>query len=57
MSTMTFETWMAAVDKIISDRFMGLTSDDLPDYNYSDMHSDGATPKEAAEEAIENADN
>jgi hypothetical protein len=51
---MTFEDWMKAVDREISDK-IGLTSDDLPDICYRDMYDDGDSAKTVAKRAIRNA--
>lgn len=51
---MSFEKWLAEVDKILN-RTYGLSHDDLPDIDYRSLYEDGATAIEAAEEAVENA--
>ena len=48
---LTFDEFMARVDKILSDRLY-LTSDDLTDVAYADMHEDGVSPAAAARAAI-----
>jgi hypothetical protein len=50
-----YAAWMAKVDAILV-RKTGLDSNDLPDICYRDMHDDGASPSEAAREAIRYAD-
>ena len=51
MSEVTFEMYMKAVNRILTDRVM-LSSQDLPDIAYYDMYNDGVTPAEAAQEAL-----
>lgn len=50
-----FDTWMKQVNieigKIIG--FIGIDSDDLIDYPYRDAYEDEATPREVAEEVLE----
>ena len=55
MNTKTFEQWMQLVDKIISDKLMGMTSEDLPDICYRDYYDDGMTPRQVAAMAIRSA--
>lgn len=50
---MTFERWMDQVDRILAS-MCGFTSSDLADIAYWDMWHDGASPQEAAEEALNN---
>lgn len=49
---LTFDAWMAAVDKAIA-RVCGLSALDLADYHYWDAWSDGCDPTEVAEEVLE----
>ena len=51
----TFEHWMKSVDKIISDKLMGMTSADLPDMCYRDYYDDGMSPRQVAAMAIRSA--
>lgn len=51
----TFETWKAAVDKIIAARLYGLTADDLPDCPYRRWYEAKLSPREAASRAIKTA--
>lgn len=48
---MTFQKWMAKVDKILFDQF-GVTSSELPDQLWADMHED-LSPQEAVDIALE----
>ncbi len=48
---MTFQRWMAAVDRIIAAK-CGFTSADLPDVCYADWFDDGVSPKSAASRAM-----
>ena len=50
---LTFPEWMKRVDRAISAR-LGLGANDLADQPYADWWESGMTPKEAAEEAIQN---
>ena len=52
---LAFDEWMHRVDAEIGRR-TGLSSADLPDCNYRDWFDDGYTVREAAQEAIENAE-
>ena len=47
-----FAAWMNAVDSIISARFMGLTTADLPDCCYGDWYDEGLSPRSAAARAV-----
>jgi hypothetical protein len=47
-----FDEWMRAVDLEVQ-AIAGVSYRDLPDWNYRDAYESGATPKEAAEEALE----
>lgn len=53
-SSLSFEDWMKAVDKEVNKR-IGLSSSDLPDIAYADMHQDGVSPVSAAKKAIRGA--
>lgn len=50
---MEFETWMAKVDRWLEGH-VGFNSNDLADIGYWDLWHNGATPREAAEEALAN---
>lgn len=54
MPRLTFDEWMKRVDAHVS-RICGLSYSDLPDIAYRDMYDDGASPKEAAQEALAEA--
>ena len=41
--------WLVLVDNLLVD-FVGFQHDDIPDYNWWSLHSDGYTPEEAFEE-------
>ena len=47
-----FRLWMSKVNAIIASRLCGLTSDDLPDWNYRDAYDEGTTPSRAAAQAM-----
>ncbi len=47
----TFDAWMQRVDAILKERFQ-VSSDDLPDVCYTDMHDRGDTPSQAAAHAL-----
>jgi hypothetical protein len=49
---MSFAEWMAKVDAILV-RKCGLDSRDLEDWAYADAFEDGASPAEAAREALQ----
>ena len=49
-----FETWMAEVDRRLV-LACGMGVDDLPDYNYRDAFDEGISPKEIANEALDEA--
>jgi hypothetical protein len=49
--TPTFEVWMREINRFM-ERVVGVSSDDLPDWSYWDAWSDGATPKDAARDAL-----
>jgi hypothetical protein len=51
---MTFNEWMEQVDCEIEQAY-GLSSSDLPDWNYADAFEDGMTPVSAADEAMSHA--
>ena len=51
----TFDQWMSEVNAILAAKFGGLTSDDLPDMCYADMHADGYSTKQAARAAVRSA--
>jgi hypothetical protein len=46
-----FDAWMAKVNAIVI-RKTGLDADDLPDFCYLDAFEDGASPAQAARDAI-----
>ena len=46
-----FTAWMAKVDALMA-RSCGMSSMDLPDWNYRDAYDDGASPSSAARQAI-----
>ena len=54
MPRLTFESWLARVDAIITNT-VGIGMDDLQDMCYRDMYDDGYSPKEAAKETLEEA--
>ena len=54
MPKKTFEEWMKIVDTIIQSR-CGLSSEDLPDLDYSTMYAEGRNPLSVAKKAIRNA--
>lgn len=47
-----FDAWKGRVNLEIARLAGGLVADDLPDVDYYAMYDDGATPKEAARDAI-----
>jgi hypothetical protein len=47
-----FDEWLRAVDQEVQ-AMAGVSYRDLPDWTYRDAYDSGATPKEAAEEALE----
>ena len=49
-----FETWMAEVDRRLV-LACGMGVDDLPDCNYRDAFDAGISPKEIANEALDEA--
>ena len=51
MSEVSFDMYMSAVNRILSDAVM-LSAHDLPDIAYYDMYNDGVSPAEAAQEAL-----
>jgi len=51
MSEVSFDLYMKAVDRILSNRVM-LSSRDLPDIAYFDLYDSGVSPAEAAREAL-----
>ena len=53
-NSLTFEQWMAMVDKKV-ESIIGLSTSDLPDICYRDMYDDGMTPASVAREALRNA--
>lgn len=55
MNTLTFEAWMARVNRKLVGT-CGLGCMDLPDADYRIMYDEGLTPREAAEEALQLAD-
>lgn len=55
-TTTTYEQWMVEVDSAVGAMAFGLSVYDLPDFLSRDMFDDGATPEEAAQEALEGAD-
>jgi hypothetical protein len=52
---LSFEQWKAKVDEVLAARLMGLMSDDLRDVDYRGLYEIGDTPSEAADYAIQNA--
>lgn len=54
MPRKTFEEWKKEVDAIIKGR-CGLSSEDLPDIDYSTMYEEGKNPLAVAKKAIRNA--
>jgi hypothetical protein len=50
-----FDRWMARVDDAVQ-ALCGASVHDLPDCPFADWYADGWTPKEAARQALENAD-
>ena len=50
----TFEEWIKEVDRELVRR-CGLSHKDLPDCCYHDWYDDGATPSQAASDAIAEA--
>lgn len=51
MSEVSFDLYMKAVDRILTNRVM-LSSRDLPDIAYFDLYDSGVSPAEAAREAL-----
>ena len=49
----TFEQWKARVDEHIKRKAFGLTSDDLPDYDYYRDYVNNYTPSRSANAAIQ----
>jgi Family of unknown function (DUF5419) len=49
----TFEQWMAAVDREIARRAGGFTSSDLADWQYRDNYDQGASPIDVALDVLE----
>ena len=47
----TFDQWMQEVNRAV-EHLVGLSADDLPDWNYRDAYDDGASPSSAARQAI-----
>lgn len=45
--------WKAELDRYLSERLMGLNSDDLPDRDYRSMFADGYGADEAALEILQ----
>lgn len=52
---MTFEVWLAKVDRIVSAK-CGVGVDDLADMCYRDSFEDGVTPSEMAADVFEEND-
>lgn len=52
LQSMTFEQWIAQVDKIIVNKF-GVSYQDLPDWTWMDAFEDNMSPKDAAETFVE----
>lgn len=50
-----FELWMKLVDRRVS-RAVGVSVYDLGDFNSQDLFDSGTSPKDAAQEALENDD-
>jgi len=55
MSSLTFESWMAAVDAAVS-QIAFVSVHDLPDIDFRSLYDGGESPQAAAHEALENAD-
>ena len=53
---MTFEQWLAQVDKLIASRLEGLTSSDLPDRCYRDAYDDEVSPEDYVQEFLGDGD-
>lgn len=51
---LTYEQWKGAVNAAVIRR-VGLSADDLPDWNYRDAYESGMTPLRAAAKVIKNA--
>jgi hypothetical protein len=51
----TFEQWKARVDKAIAKRLLGMTSEELPDWDYRRAYDEGMRPVGAASHAIKHA--
>jgi hypothetical protein len=51
----TYEAWMRQVDRVISSK-IGLTSEDLSDFNSRDLYDAGVSPEEAADECLSEQD-
>ena len=49
-----FQLWMEAVDDAVL-QIPGVSVHDLPDRPFRDMFEDGASPREAAQDALEYA--
>lgn len=57
MTTDSFEVWLKKVDREIKRMTLGMVGMyDLADWTYHDAYDSGMTPKEAAEEAVQNDD-
>lgn len=50
---MSFERWMDAVDRVL-EGMLGINTRDLADIEYWDLWNSGASPQEAADEALAN---
>ena len=55
MAALTFQAWMAQVDRELVSR-CGLTHRDLADFLYFDAYSDECDPAEVAVEVLEDND-
>lgn len=51
----TFDDWMAQVDRLLEARY-GVGSSDLPDYLWADHFDNGSSPEAAVESFMEDED-
>jgi len=51
----TYEAWMRKVNRVLAGR-VGLTADDLEDFDSWSCYDSGMTPEEGAEECLSNSD-
>lgn len=54
MPKLSFEDWVARIDTEL-DALVGLSHDDLPDWDYRSAYEEEMSPKAAAMKAIKNA--